>query len=188
MSEKEIKDSSPSKNANSPPPGTADNVSKKKSRYVIIGILIIIVIALVLIIYFLLQKPEDSDERDVIVTEDNVEEIREQMESAVEDAYYETSMTNDWTFENGKATSNDAFIENPSSNKRMVYFDVNLSDSEKLVYSSPYIPVGESLQGIKLKENLKKGDYPAIVTYHLVDDDKKEVATVSVGVTLHILN
>ncbi|MCI9356578.1 MAG: hypothetical protein HFH59_03350 [Lachnospiraceae bacterium] len=189
MSEKDVKNrASDNAGEDGSPNEKGGNASKrKKSSYVFIGFLLIIIAILAVVIYFLFNRQE-ADERDVIVTEDNVDQVREQMEKAAEDAYYEASMTNDWTFENGEAESKDAFVENPDSNKRTVYFDVNLNDSGKLVYSSPYIPVGKSLQGITLEENLKKGDYPAVVTYHLVDDNKKEVATVSVSVTLHILN
>lgn len=189
MSEKGLQDMDGSVSSkNTSPPGSVDNSpKKKKSTYVIIGVLLILIIALGIIIYLLFPR-EEEDDRSMIVTEDNVEEIQEQMEKAAEDAYYETSMTTDWTFENGKAKSQDAFVENPSSNTRTVYFDVNLADSDDLVYSSPYIPVGKSLKGFSLSKKLKKGDYPAVVTYHLVDDDNEEVADVSVGVTLHILN
>lgn len=159
---------------------------KKKSTRIVVGFLILIIIALIITIYFLLLKPEEEDR--TIVTEENLDAIQEEMNQDADGSYYETSMTIDWTFDNGKKASKDAFVENPSSNSHTVYFDVNLSESNELVYSSPYIPVGKSLNSIKLEKKLEKGDYPAVVTYHLVDDDKKEVSTVSVEVTLHILN
>lgn len=187
MSDRESKDMDGAASKNNFSSETANNVTKKKSTYIVIGLLVIIIIALAIIIYFLFPR-EKEDIRDMVVTEDNVEDIQEELEKAAADAYYETSMTTDWTFENATAASKDAFVENPSSNSRTVYFDVNLSDSDELVYSSPYIPVGKSLKGFALSKKLKKGDYPAVVTYHLVDDEKEEVADVSVGVTLHILN
>jgi len=59
--------------------------------------------------------------------------------------------------------------------------------TNELLYSSPYIPVGSILEEITLVKELPAGDYDTIVKYHLVDDDMKELSTVSVSVKLHIL-
>lgn len=133
------------------------------------------------------DKPE-KDNRGTVVTEKNAEEVKEQISQPVQDGYYQTSMTIDWTFDTAAAVSKDAFVENVKDNNRTVYFDVNLQDSQELVYSSPYIPIGESLSGIKLSKELAPGDYPAVLTYHLVDDEHNEVSKLAVGITLHILN
>lgn len=157
---------------------------KKKKRLILIIIGVILLIAVVLAVLFLTK----GDDRGMVITEDNAEEMKEQLAEPVEDGYYNTTMTVDWTFEDGKAVSSNAYVANSESNTRMVYFDVNLADTGELVYSSPYIPVGSELKEIKLDEDLDAGDYEAIVTYHLVDDDKEEITTVSVSINIHVLN
>ena len=164
--------------------------SKKPSPAVIICfILLIVVVGLLVVIWFLRQKPEDDDTsgRGTLATEDNVEDLIAEVESNT-DAAYTVSMNIDWNFEDGTSPSSNAFVENDVSNSRTVYFDLILADTSEVVYSSPYIPLGSTLTDFALDKDLDAGDYLAIVEYHLVDDDHKEVSTVSVTVTLHILN
>lgn len=134
------------------------------------------------------EKDTVTDGRATFISKENVEEVKQEMEAPVEDAYYTTSMTIDWNFYDGKSVSTNAYVANITANKRTVYFDVNLSETGELVYSSPYLPVGERMEEIALDKELPKGDYPAIITYHLVDDNHEELTTVSVAITLHILN
>ena len=105
----------------------------------------------------------------------------------MEDGYYETRMNVEWKFPNSKTESTNAYVENSPNNKRTVYFDLTLADTNELIYSSPFIPVGVRLEKFKLDAEVPAGEYTGIVTYHLVDDDYRELTTVSVSVTLRIL-
>lgn len=160
----------------------------KKGGVIIISLFVLVVAVLIGIIVYLLTRPSDEpkDNRATIVTEENVDEVMDKMNKPVEDGYYSCQMNVDWNFKDSSKPSYNAFVANSTINTRTVYFDVNLEEDNTLVYSSPYIPVGEKLQSIELTEDLPAGDYPAVVTYHLVDDDHKELSSVSVTVTLHI--
>jgi len=160
----------------------------KKSKKGGAIILILVIAILIGIIIYLLMRPSDEpdDNRATIVTEDNVDEVIEKMNEPVEDGYYSCQMNVEWSFVDSSQPSYNAYVANSDINTRTVYFDVNLEEDNTLVYTSPYIPVGEELKEIKLTEDLPAGDYPAVVTYHLVDDDHKELSNVAVTVTLHI--
>lgn len=162
-------------------------IKKRKRKQIIIFSLIFLVV-IILVIFFLLKKEDNKPERETVVTEENVEKVKQELQEPVEDGYYKTKMTVNWTFENGEAVSSDAYVANSADNTRKVYFDVNLADTNELVYSSPYLPVGTELKEIKLDKNLAGGDYECILTYHLVDDDDEELTTLSVAINLHILN
>lgn len=160
---------------------------KNKSTIILIILLIIVLIVAGIIIYLLLQKDDEpveppTDGRGTVVTEDNVDSIKKATMNP--DAHYTTSMTIDWHFD-GK-TSSDAYVENATENKRTVYFDIVRSDTGEMIYSSPYIPVGEKLEGVTLDQELDAGTYETILTYHLVDDDKKEITTLSVELTIYV--
>lgn len=164
---------------------------RKRSNKAFI-IIIVLLVCLVLVLIYALFRPkpapeELSDGRATFVSPDNVEEVRQQLNEPVRDAYYTTSMTVDWYFDNGKAVSTSSYVENSTENTRTVYFDVTLEDGE-LIYSSPYLPVGERIEQITLNRDLDAGDYPAVCTYYLVDDDHKVLTHVSVAVTIHVLN
>lgn len=158
---------------------------------IIIALLVILVIVAIVIAILLLRgKPEEEDSRGTvtakgtIVTKDNVEELLMDEGAPVPDGYYDVSMSIDWHFKDGVTA--DAMVANKETNTRTVYFDLLTEDTEELVYSSPYIPVGESMQGFTLDKEMEPGEYDMIVRYHLVNDDNAEVSSLSVGVTIYI--
>ncbi|HBA50885.1 MAG TPA: hypothetical protein DCZ91_24425 [Lachnospiraceae bacterium] len=170
-----------------------NNVKHEKKRFnIMLGIIIVLLLLLliigVVIVIFLRQKTqEDSDAKTgvkgTIITQDNAEEL-DLDEGAVPDGYYNVSMSLDWHFKDG--VTEDARIANKETNERTVYFDLLTEETEELVYSSPYIPVGESMQGFTLDKELNPGTYDMIVRYYLVDDDNMEVSNVSVGITIYV--
>lgn len=173
-------------------PGAAPQESPKKKKKGTIALIIVIIllICLILILLYALFRPkpeEVTDGRATFVSPDNVDEVQQQLMEPVTDAYYTTSMTVDWYFDNGEAVSTSSYVENAEENTRTVYFDVTLEDGE-LIYSSPYLPVGERIEQITLNRDLDAGDYPAVCTYYLVDDDHNVLTNVSVAVTIHVLN
>lgn len=163
---------------------------RAKSNRLLIGIIVVLVAVTGILLYALLRPvPQEAptDGRATFITPENVDDVKNQMSKPITDAYYTTSMSVDWYFDNGQAVSTTAYVENAPENTRTVYFDVNLENGD-LVYSSPYLPVGEKMEQITLDKDLDAGDYPAVCTYFLVDDDHKVITHVSVAVTLHILN
>lgn len=176
--------------ANSTSGGEGNAPKRKKVNGVLIGVILVLVAVVGILIYALFRpEPQEAptDGRATFVSPDNVEEVKQQLSQPITDAYYKTSMTVDWYFDNGKAVSTSAYVANHEDNTRTVYFDVNL-ESGDLVYSSPYLPVGEKMEQITLDKDLDAGDYPAVCTYYLVDDDHNVITHVSVAVTIHILN
>lgn len=158
---------------------------------------VVIVALLAVILVLLKREPEVVDSgpttppgyvKGTVLTQDNVEEVLSQAAEPVVAGYYNCTMNMDWHFEDSTKASYDAYVLNSTINTYTVYFDVNLEDGYELVYSSPYIPVGLEVDEIKLISELEAGVYPAIVTYHLVDEDHNELSTVSVTVTLYIEN
>ncbi|MCL2839584.1 MAG: hypothetical protein FWE05_02335 [Defluviitaleaceae bacterium] len=124
--------------------------------------------------------------RGTVVTEENVEELLAQMNEPSIFDHYRVRMNNNWVFNTATSPSTNMFVENHESNPGTVFFDVVLSDTDELVFSSPYIPLGGSLRNITLDTALPPGEYEAIVIYHLVDEYYEVQTTVSVGVTLSI--
>lgn len=165
---------------------------KKGKKLLITGLIAVILVIAVLVgvIIYLLngrQEPETQIKgRAVLLTENNVEEFDNQ--EPVEDGYYMVTMNTSWDFDDGSAESHNAYVANAPENTRTVYFDVLLSDTGDNIYSSPYMPVGSELQNFALDKDLEAGDYQAIVTYHLVDEDYNEIDDVSAEITIHILN
>lgn len=161
----------------------------------IITLLVLVIILLVVVVKGQGGKVSENeiaskDARGTFVNEENVKEIKEkiQKEEPPRAATYTASMNNEWKFKDGSSESSNAYVANIEDNEFTVYFDVFLAETEELIYSSPYIEVGSKFTKFKLTKDLDAGNYEAVCVYHLVDEDKKELSTVSVGVTIKILN
>ncbi|MCR5100416.1 MAG: hypothetical protein K6B41_03570 [Butyrivibrio sp.] len=169
--------------------------SVNKLVIVVASAAVVVIAVLVGVIVVLLNKPTESEQKGTVASGTRATMVSEPEDVAAflnselpPEAYYTASMNYDWHFQDSASASTDAYVENDSSNQFTVYFDLFLDSDSSLVYSSPYIPVGETLTGITLTESLDPGDYPATCTYHLVDENNEELSTVSVGLTLHIAN
>lgn len=142
------------------------------------------------------EQPETMQEqreelRDVVVTEDNVDDLIKQMEEEAKaytpPGYYEVEMNFEWHFATGDAVSEDAYVGNPATNTNAVYFDLFLAeDEENPIYQSPVIPLGGSLKDIALDVPLEAGTHDCVLVYHLVDDDQNTLSTLRVSVTVII--
>ncbi len=136
------------------------------------------------------RQTAEAVTRDVLVNESNVEEIVSSLanQEMTPVGYYEVTMNNVWNFEDGNSTSDNAYVENSTSNTNSVYFDVIRSDTDEVIYESPIMPVGTYNDKIKLKEFLEAGTYSCVCTYHLLDEENRPLSSVSVGVTVEVLN
>lgn len=176
------------------PQKNESGASVSKTNIILIAALIVVTLVLIIVVIYFFKNPrvqtvqDTPTQREVLITPENVSQRIAELESHNTDSAYTTSMSIDWSFANGSAASKDAYVENDVSNSRAVYFDLILQSTEETIYSSPIIPIGSTLRDIRLNKELSKGDYKAIVVYHLIDDDKKDISTVSVAINLHILN
>jgi hypothetical protein len=122
--------------------------------------------------------------RGVVVTEDNIDEFLEQQPRDTRFNSYRTRMTNEWVFSLSTGTSYNVHVENHPNNAGTVFFDLVL-DGE-IIYSSPYIPLGERVDSIAIDADVPPGEHSPVVVYHLVDEYYAVRSTLSVGITLHV--
>lgn len=162
-------------------------------KIAIIAGIVIIITLLVTVIVLLVRghatNPE-PEKKDVVVNEENAEKVAESLVNSdyTPPGYYEVTMNSNWTFPNGEAASTNAYVENKTTNTNDVYFDLSLENTEEIIYSSPIIPVGSHLDGIKLDTALDAGDYDCVCTYYLVDKDQNPLSHVSVSVKVKVEN
>lgn len=160
-----------------------------KNVVIVAAIAIVIIAVLVGVIVFLLKPQEEEKPRNVVVTPENVEEVIEQMkeEEKVPVGAYEVSMNTEWIFLDGESISENAFVENSTANTNMMYFIITINDGEE-IYHSPYMEVGSYLESIQLDKDVPKGDYDAVITYHLVDEEFNDLSQVSMRMKIVVEN
>ncbi len=180
--------------------------SKKKNNaplIIIITVLAVVVIALVVAMVILLGRGKnDGSSADsvgteaatrqvagsvrTVVDEASAQNVMDQMREEVAEGMFECKMSMNWTFEDGKSASKDAYVANSSNNTHPIYFDVLMNDTEEVLYSSPVIPVGADLRDIKLDKELPAGDYKATVMYTLLKDAESQEKISSAGFVISI--
>ncbi len=190
------------------PKEAASENKNNKSAMILIIILAVIVLVLVAVIAFLLGRAgkdnnsgnsssnEEENRREVagsvrtVLDESSADDIMQQMREEVAEGMFECQMSMNWSFLNGQAESEDAFVGNSENNTHPICFDVYMKDSEELLYSSPVLPVGAKLTNFKLDKELPAGTYKATVMYHLLKDteSQEEISSAGFVVTIKILN
>jgi len=173
-------------------------VNKKKSKrkikpsHVVICVLAAALIGTVIYFMWPAEEMELADGpipmggRGTVAMPENIEELMRNRDESPPGGHYITTMNNNWTFDRWNVASSNAYVENDIRNEFTVYFDLSLEEDNRLVYSSPYIPLGATLREFALDRMVPAGEHSAIVTYYLVDEDGEEVSRVSVRVTLNI--
>lgn len=163
--------------------------SGKSSKTIIIMLLALVcIIGVVVIVFSDKGQNIDANAYNLVVTPDNIEELKQANGNATLAAgSYDVCMNSTWTFKNARSASSNAYVENVLSNTNTVKFSLTRNDTGQLIYESPYIPVGSSLRNIKLSdESLKSGTYPCTIQYHLVDENYQNVSSVKVSLSVVI--
>lgn len=163
-----------------------------KGQKIMIGgftCVIIVIVAAAAVIFSILSKPKPEPAKgNLVVNQDNVSQITNDIEAEVADGMFMTDMNVDWSFPNGKSASVDAYVGNSISNHRPISFDVVLSDTGEVIYTSDVIPTGYTIKEIKFDTSLSAGTYAAVCNYHLLDEETGDVvSSVGINITLRIL-
>ena len=130
---------------------------------------LVVIVALLGAVVFLLFRGQDEEEpkrRNVVVNE--------------------VTMNSTWNFPSGDAPSENAYVENATTNTNPVYFDVVREDTGETIYESPILPVGSHLEKFELGTVLEAGTYDCLMTYHLLDEEEQEISTLQITVQIVI--
>lgn len=166
---------------------------KGNTGRVLLLVCAVVIIVLLAAVVFLLMRgnggaaaEDEAPKRNVVVNEENAEEVAEEIlnQKVVAPGTYQVTMNSTWNFQNGASSSDNAYVENSTANTNPVYFDLQLTETEEVIYESPVIPVGSHLDDIRLDTDLDAGTYDCVLTYHLVDEEQNTLSTLRMAVTV----
>ncbi|MDR1560413.1 MAG: hypothetical protein LBS84_12110 [Clostridiales bacterium] len=122
-----------------------------------------------------------------IIDANNLEAVKFSEDEKASKTSFTTHMNTIWNFKSAESPSIDAVVGNSASNNYPFFFDVKLSDTGEVIYNSSLVPVGSNVREILLNRDLPEGEYEAILTYHLVDDENNDTVLASdLGFTIEI--
>lgn len=152
--------------------------SGKKKKIVIILVLcvIVILIAVIVAMAFLLlkkEKPEGINEgaKTYVMDEGNYQQIMEDMTEQVQEGYFETYMTTEWTFPDGGSEATDAMLGNSPNNTKPIRCELLLDETGEKLFETNVLPVGTLVSPIKLNRDLEKGTYDATCMIYLMNEN-----------------
>ena len=135
---------------------------------------------------------EENEKRPVLLTEDNIDEMAEEILNQPEQEgipmSYQVTMNSTWEFEDGESASSNAYVANSENNETPVYFDVIRNDTQEVIYQSPVIPLGMDLDDIVLDVDLDAGNYECTLIYHLLDEEQNTLTTVNMWLMVRVEN
>lgn len=179
---------------------------QNKSLIIICIVAVVIIVILIGIIVAMMRSAEtggsdgigetansgETEKRPVLITEDNMEQMVEQILNQNElegvPLSYQVTMNSTWEFEDGQSASKNAYVANSQNNETAIYFDVVRNDTQETIYQSPVIPRGMDLDDIVLDVDLDAGNYECTLIYHLIDDDQNTLTTVNMWLMIMIEN
>ena len=138
------------------------------------------------------EVSEENEKRPVLLTEDNIEEMADEILNQSEPEgvpmSYQVTMNSTWEFEDGETASRNAYVANSENNETPVYFDVIRNDTQEVIYQSPVIPLGMDLEDIVLDVDLDAGNYECTMIYHLLDEEQNTLTTVNMWLMIKVEN
>jgi hypothetical protein len=156
-----------------------ENAKKLNTKFILLIIFAVVVVCATVIVVVLLTRPTPVPQTGnatavPVVDESNLDSLMSELAEKAEKSMFVTYMNMIWHFPDASSASRDAVIGNSESNNYPFYFDVVLRDSGETVYTSSLVPVGMNLKEVYLDKKLPKGEYAAVLTYHLVDDQNED--------------
>ncbi len=171
---------------------------KKKTALVVGGVLfVLILIAVIVVLVILLTRKETpegqaGDVRTYVMDEGNYQQIMEDMTDQVQEGYFETYMTTDWTFPDGNSESTDAMLGNSPNNTKPIRCELLLNETGEKLFETNVLPVGALVSPIKLNRNLDAGTYDATCMIYLMNEKEdgtfEDYSSAGFRVTLIIEN
>ncbi len=146
-------------------------MEKKNNKKVAIMIgCIVVLVAIIGVLIFMLTRKEEPETEGYTITEENYQQIKEDMDAEVKEGYFETYMNTDWSFPNGTSETTNAILGNSPNNTKPIRCEILLADTEEVVFSTGVIPVGSQVPPFKLDVDLDAGTYDAVCMVYLLNE------------------
>ena len=147
-------------------------MEKSKKTTILIGGIVLILLIIIVVLMFLLLKKNETKPAGYTIDEGNYQQILENMDDEVREGYFETYMNMEWTFPDGASETRDAILGNSPNNSKPIRCEVQLEESDEVIFRTGVIPVGAQLPPFKLDKDLDAGTYNAVCMVYLLNEEE----------------
>lgn len=152
-------------------------MEKKKKIMILLGGIVLILVMAVAVLMFLLLKKEETKPTTYTMNQENYQQIMEDMDVEVREGYFETYMNTEWTFPDGESETTDAILGNSPNNTKPIRCEIQLAETEEVIYKTGVLPVGAVLDPFKLDKELDAGTYDAVCMVYLLNEGENGTYT-----------
>ena len=102
---------------------------------------------------------------------------------------FEVNLGGNWQFDSKTLTAENIYVANSEDNVYDMYFDLVEETSEKVLYTSPVIKIGQRLEEtVTLDAELEPGKYTCTLVHHLLDPEtSQEIDGLNLELDIEIL-
>lgn len=145
-------------------------MEKKKKTMILLGGIVLILVMVIAVLVFLLFRKDEEQEGGYTIDEENYQQIMEDMNEEVREGYFETYMNTEWTFPDGTSKTTDAVLGNSPNNTKPIRCEIQLVETEEVIYKTGVLPIGAVLDPFKLDKDLDAGSYDAVCMVYLLNE------------------
>lgn len=155
---------------------------KASNKNLIITIAIFIIIAVTAITVYLVWNSNNNPNNSEPVFENatmgimpgiDIQARKKELQEKLDNSMIAFSINTSPVFIDGLSEGN-LLIENPENNAKLLTVEIQLQDTQDVIYNSKYIKPGSYLENVKLDKVLEKGTYNATAYFNAYDEDTLE--------------
>lgn len=146
---------------------------KKKSIVIAcIAILAVGIFAASYFLYFKNNKGIEFEDNAVsgIMPGVDLEQRKKELQEQLDKSMIAFSINTSPVFSSGVSEGN-IMIENPEQNKKLIVAQIQINDTQEVIYESKYIKPGNYIENVKLDKVLEKGTYEATTYFKAYDEE-----------------
>lgn len=149
-----------------------------KNKKVIISCLVVLLLGVCVGTYFLYFKNSDGIQFENnavmgIMPGVDLEQRKKELQEQLDKSMIAFSINTSPVFATGTSEGN-VMIENPEHNKKLIVAQIQIKDTQEVIYESKYIKAGSYIENIKLDKVLDKGVYEARAYFKAYDEETND--------------
>lgn len=122
------------------------------------------------IMFLMMNRKAEEPQTTYTMDEDNYQQIMDDMDEKVQEGYFETYMTTEWVFPDGRSEASEAMLGNSPNNTKPIRCELLLDETGEVLLKTGVLPVGALVSPIKLDRNLEAGIYDATCMIYLMNE------------------
>lgn len=143
---------------------------KTKTIVAVSCIVALLAVGAAVAMFIMMNHKEEESQAMYTMDEGNYQQIMDDMSAQVQEGYFETYMTTEWTFPDGSSDASEAMLGNSPNNTKPIRCELLLDETGEVLFETGVLPVGALVSPIRLERDLEAGTYDATCMIYLMNE------------------